>query len=531
MVAYGALVPRAALDVPRHGWVNLHFSLLPAWRGAAPVQAARAARRRDHRRLHLPARGGPRHRPGLRRGHRGGPPRPTPPATCSPGSPSSGAALLVATLDGIADGTLRAVPQPRRRGLATRRSRRSTDAQVDWAAPAVGGRPAESGPAPPRPAPGRRSAASGSSSGRCCRRPRGRRAGSGPGGCRSRSGGCWSGTGHRAGRAGRGAAAPGKRRCRRRTGRAALRPAVRTSGWRDMRRAGDARAAGGRRRRRSARPEPRRRRPWRPRPPRRRPSARGAAAASRPGPRWPHWSCCAPSHARDAYANLALPAILRRHGLRDRDAALATELGYGTLRAPGAARRRDRRLHRTPAAPHRVPAARRPAPGRLPAAAHPRAAARGGRHDRRAGARRRGLALGGLRQRRAPPDRRAQRGGLGRAARPGPEGGRGRARWRSRTRTRGGSRRRSPTRSAPGRTRSSTRRSPRTTRAPPCTCSPGPARSPPRSWRWSRGGEPARTPPTGCTSNQAAATSGTWTPCARASPWCRTRAASSWRWR
>src|SRR4029077_2752043 len=40
VVAYGALVPRAALDIPRHGWVNLHFSLLPAWRGAAPVQAA-----------------------------------------------------------------------------------------------------------------------------------------------------------------------------------------------------------------------------------------------------------------------------------------------------------------------------------------------------------------------------------------------------------------------------------------------------------------------------------------------------------
>jgi methionyl-tRNA formyltransferase len=40
VVAYGALVPRAALDIPTHGWVNLHFSLLPAWRGAAPVQAA-----------------------------------------------------------------------------------------------------------------------------------------------------------------------------------------------------------------------------------------------------------------------------------------------------------------------------------------------------------------------------------------------------------------------------------------------------------------------------------------------------------
>ena len=38
IVAYGGLIPRPALDVPRHGWINLHFSLLPAWRGAAPVQ-------------------------------------------------------------------------------------------------------------------------------------------------------------------------------------------------------------------------------------------------------------------------------------------------------------------------------------------------------------------------------------------------------------------------------------------------------------------------------------------------------------
>ncbi len=40
VVAYGALLPREALGIPRHGWVNLHFSLLPAWRGAAPVQRA-----------------------------------------------------------------------------------------------------------------------------------------------------------------------------------------------------------------------------------------------------------------------------------------------------------------------------------------------------------------------------------------------------------------------------------------------------------------------------------------------------------
>ncbi|MGB7364876.1 MAG: methionyl-tRNA formyltransferase [Rhodococcus sp. (in: high G+C Gram-positive bacteria)] len=43
VVAYGALLPQAVLDIPRFGWINLHFSLLPAWRGAAPVQAAIAA--------------------------------------------------------------------------------------------------------------------------------------------------------------------------------------------------------------------------------------------------------------------------------------------------------------------------------------------------------------------------------------------------------------------------------------------------------------------------------------------------------
>ena len=40
VTAYGALLPQAALDIPAHGWVNLHFSVLPAWRGAAPVQHA-----------------------------------------------------------------------------------------------------------------------------------------------------------------------------------------------------------------------------------------------------------------------------------------------------------------------------------------------------------------------------------------------------------------------------------------------------------------------------------------------------------
>lgn len=40
VVAYGAILPAHVLDIPAHGWVNLHFSLLPRWRGAAPVQRA-----------------------------------------------------------------------------------------------------------------------------------------------------------------------------------------------------------------------------------------------------------------------------------------------------------------------------------------------------------------------------------------------------------------------------------------------------------------------------------------------------------
>lgn len=43
VVAYGNLITEDLLQVPAHGWVNLHFSLLPAWRGAAPVQASIAA--------------------------------------------------------------------------------------------------------------------------------------------------------------------------------------------------------------------------------------------------------------------------------------------------------------------------------------------------------------------------------------------------------------------------------------------------------------------------------------------------------
>jgi methionyl-tRNA formyltransferase len=134
VVAYGALVPRAALDVPAHGWVNLHFSLLPAWRGAAPVQAA--LRAGDE------ITGATTFR--LEEGLDTGPTfgvvteavRPTDTAGDLLGRlADSGATLLAATLDGIEDGTLVARPQPAE-GVSHAPKVTVDDARVDWAAPA-----------------------------------------------------------------------------------------------------------------------------------------------------------------------------------------------------------------------------------------------------------------------------------------------------------------------------------------------------------------------------------------------------------
>ncbi len=84
VVAYGNLLPPVALDVPRLGWVNLHFSVLPAWRGAAPVQHAIMAGDTVTGASTFLIERGPRHRPRLRRHdrddptrrHRGHPARP-----------------------------------------------------------------------------------------------------------------------------------------------------------------------------------------------------------------------------------------------------------------------------------------------------------------------------------------------------------------------------------------------------------------------------------------------------------------------
>ncbi len=134
VVAYGALLPAAALAIPVHGWVNLHFSLLPAWRGAAPVQQAI---------LHGDEIAGAstfQIESGLDTGPIYGvitePIRPVDTAgELLARLARSGADLLVATMDGIADGSLVARPQVSE-GVSMAAKITVDDARVDWSAPA-----------------------------------------------------------------------------------------------------------------------------------------------------------------------------------------------------------------------------------------------------------------------------------------------------------------------------------------------------------------------------------------------------------
>ena len=134
LVAYGALIPQAALDVPAHGWVNLHFSVLPAWRGAAPVQHAILhgddVTGATTFRLVAELDAGPVF------GVLTEPVRPTDTAgDLLDRLAHSGAQLLVATLDGIEAGTLAAVPQPAE-GASFAPKITPADARVDWKLPA-----------------------------------------------------------------------------------------------------------------------------------------------------------------------------------------------------------------------------------------------------------------------------------------------------------------------------------------------------------------------------------------------------------
>jgi methionyl-tRNA formyltransferase len=133
VTAYGALLPQEALDIPRFGWVNLHFSLLPAWRGAAPVQHA-VLHGDDITgattfRIVAELDAGPVF---------GVVTEPIRPADTSGDLlgrlAAAGAGLLVATLDGIEDGTIRAEPQPAE-GVSLAPKLTPADARVDWKLP------------------------------------------------------------------------------------------------------------------------------------------------------------------------------------------------------------------------------------------------------------------------------------------------------------------------------------------------------------------------------------------------------------
>jgi len=136
VVAYGALLPQRVLDIPRHGWVNLHFSLLPAWRGAAPVQHAILAGDKTTGattfRIVLELDAGPIFATVTE------PIRPDDTAGDLLHRLSlSGARLLVDTLDGIEDGTLIPTPQPEIDGQLSYASKITVDdARIDWTKPA-----------------------------------------------------------------------------------------------------------------------------------------------------------------------------------------------------------------------------------------------------------------------------------------------------------------------------------------------------------------------------------------------------------
>ncbi|HTZ90756.1 MAG TPA: methionyl-tRNA formyltransferase [Streptosporangiaceae bacterium] len=135
VTAYGALIPQSALDIPVNGWVNLHFSVLPAWRGAAPVQHAimhgddvtGATTFRIVRELDA----GPVYgvlteaiRPADTAGD------------LLERLSTAGAELLVATLDGIESGELEAREQPAD-GVTLAPKITPADAEIDWSQPAL----------------------------------------------------------------------------------------------------------------------------------------------------------------------------------------------------------------------------------------------------------------------------------------------------------------------------------------------------------------------------------------------------------
>ncbi len=134
VVAYGALLSEALLAVPAHGWVNLHFSLLPAWRGAAPVQAAIAAGDTVTGATTF------RIEPSLDSGPVYGVVTETIRPVDTAGDllgrlAVSGALLLESTMDGVADGVITAIPQSAE-GISLAPKITVEQARVRWDLPA-----------------------------------------------------------------------------------------------------------------------------------------------------------------------------------------------------------------------------------------------------------------------------------------------------------------------------------------------------------------------------------------------------------
>ena len=135
VTAYGALLPQSALDIPARGWVNLHFSVLPAWRGAAPVQHAILAGDEVTGACTFL----------LEEGLDTGPVFGAVTEEIGRNDTSGdlltrlavdGARLLVATLDGIEEGRLTPVPQPAE-GISHAPKLTTEDARIDWKTPAL----------------------------------------------------------------------------------------------------------------------------------------------------------------------------------------------------------------------------------------------------------------------------------------------------------------------------------------------------------------------------------------------------------
>lgn len=135
VVAYGALLPQSALDIPPHGWVNLHFSVLPAWRGAAPVQhaiwAGDEVSGATTFRIVKELDAGPTFGLMTETIH----PRDTA-GDLLDRLAEGGSGLLVATLDGIEDGSLEAREQ-QDQGLSFAPKITVDDARIDWTGHAV----------------------------------------------------------------------------------------------------------------------------------------------------------------------------------------------------------------------------------------------------------------------------------------------------------------------------------------------------------------------------------------------------------